>query len=67
MKGELKTRFLKIDLPDGKAPTIVHAITTHFESVDLSIDHLRSLASVFVTLQQEVDPTAVSLCKVSAR
>ena len=46
VKGELKTRFLKIiDLNDGKAPTIVDAITTFLQSVGLSIDDLSSFGS----------------------
>ena len=46
VKGELKTRFLKIiDLSDGKAPTIVDAITTFLQSVGLSIDDLSSFGS----------------------
>ena len=43
VKGELKTRFL--DLSDGKAPTIVDAITTYLECVDLNIDDLSSFGS----------------------
>ena len=46
VSGQLKMRFLKIiDLHDGRAPTIVEAITTYLESVDLSIDHLSSFGS----------------------
>ena len=46
VKGELKTRFLKIvDLSDGKAPTILAAITTYLQTADLSIDDLSSFGS----------------------
>lgn len=46
VNGELKTRFLKIvDLADGKAPTIVDAITTYLTSVDLGIDTMSSFGS----------------------
>ena len=45
--GKLKTRFLKIvDIEDGKATTIVDAITTYLhESAEFDIDRLSSFGS----------------------
>ena len=41
VQGKLKSRFLKIvDLEDGKALTITHAITSYFECADLVIKNV---------------------------
>ena len=46
VQGKLSTRFLKVvDLPDGKACTITHALLTYLQSVELSIDSLSSFGS----------------------
>ena len=46
VEGRLSTRFLKlIDLPDGKAFTIMQSLVAYLQLVELSIDSLSSFGS----------------------